>query len=264
MENSASNTAATSLQMYQGTQIAFQLGNNVMINLTDVAKAFPNKNLTQIINSQEIREYCDSLSKLQNYSFADLLTVRKGAPELGGGTWANKKVALRVAQKLSPDFAVWVDTKLEELLSTGVATISNDDDVIAQALLVLQRRLEAKQQQMQMLQDTVTVQQQNIEILQPKASYTDEVLQSPSTYTLTQVAKDLNMRSVHVLTDWLHKKGILYKQSGQWMPTAKVSGRHYFATRTAKYIKDGNVHSSISTVVTESGREWLHNLLINQ
>lgn len=91
----------------------------VYVNLTEMAKAFPNKNLTQIVNSQEVKEYCESLSKLQNYSFADLLIVKKGAPNLGGGTWAHQKVALRVAQKLSPDFAVWVDARIEELLLTG-------------------------------------------------------------------------------------------------------------------------------------------------
>lgn len=91
----------------------------VYVNLTEVAKAFPNKNLTQIVNSQEIKDYCESLSKLQNYSFADLLIVKKGAPNLGGGTWAHQKVALRVAQKLSPDFAVMVDTWIEKLLTEG-------------------------------------------------------------------------------------------------------------------------------------------------
>lgn len=50
----------------------------VYVNLTEVAKAFPNKNLTQIVNSQEIKEYCESLSKLQNYSLADLLIVSSG------------------------------------------------------------------------------------------------------------------------------------------------------------------------------------------
>jgi phage antirepressor YoqD-like protein len=255
------NTNATSIQLYQGTQISFELGADVMVNLTDVAKAFPNKNLTQIINSQEIKDYCTALSKLQNYSFADLLLVRKGAPELGGGSWAHQKVALRVAQKLSPEFAVWVDTKLEELLSTGVATVNNDDEVIAQAMSVLQRRLEANQQRVQMLQGTVQLQQIEMENMAPKANYTDEVLQSTTTYTLTQIAHDLGMRSVFKFTEWASKNGWLYKQSRQWQPTAKVADKKYFATRTAKYVKDGEALSSLSTVVTERGRAWLHDML---
>ena len=63
---------------YKGSQISFEKGRNIMVNLTSMAKPFPNKNLTQIINSQEISDYCNSLSKLQNFSSADLLIVRRG------------------------------------------------------------------------------------------------------------------------------------------------------------------------------------------
>lgn len=95
--------------------------------------------------------------------------------------------------------------------------------------------------------------------LAPKAQYTDEVLQSTSTYTLTQVAHDLGMRSVYVLQNWLMAEKILFRQSGQLQPTAKVADKGYFTTRTAKYIKsDGSLGSSMSTVVTECGRQWLH------
>lgn len=95
--------------------------------------------------------------------------------------------------------------------------------------------------------------------LAPKAQYTDEVLQSTSTYTLTQVAHDLGMRSVYVLQNWLMAEKILFRQSGQLQPTAKVADKGYFTTRTAKYIKsDDSVGSSMSTVVTECGRQWLH------
>jgi hypothetical protein len=98
----------------------------IFVNLTQVAKRFPDKNLSQIINSQEIKDYCDALLKLKNcslkdkseirfYSSADLLIVRKGGIN-GGGTWAQRKVAIRVAQKLSPELAVWIDAKIEEVL----------------------------------------------------------------------------------------------------------------------------------------------------
>ena len=245
---------------YNGSQIPFEKGSDVMVNLTAMAKAYPDKNLSTIVNSQEISDYCTSLSKLQNFSFADLLIVRRGGNN--PGTWAHQKVALRVAQKLSPDFAVWVDTRLEELLTTGVTTISNDDEVILQAMTVLQKRLDDSKQRVQMLEGQAEIQQEQIRQLEPKAQYTDEVLQSTTTYTLTQIAHDLGMRSVHVFTDTLKKKGIIYRQSGQWQPTAKVAGKGIFETRTAKYIKsDNTIGTSISTVITEFGRAYLHQLI---
>lgn len=132
---------------YKGNQISFERGKDLMVNLTAMAKPYPNKNLTNIINSQEISEYCTSLSKLQNCSLADLLIVRKGAPNLGGGTWAHRLIAIRVAQKLNSDLAVWVDMKIEELMRTGVTTVSNDDEAIAYAMGVLQKRLEQARQE---------------------------------------------------------------------------------------------------------------------
>lgn len=60
---------------YNGSQIPFEKGSDVMVNLTAMAKAYPDKNLSTIVNSQEISDYCTSLSKLQNFSFADLQQI---------------------------------------------------------------------------------------------------------------------------------------------------------------------------------------------
>ena len=120
---------------YKGNQISFERGKDLMVNLTAMAKPYPSKNLTNIINSQEIRDYCNSLTKLQNYSLADLLMVKRGGDN--PGTWAHRLVAIRVAQKLNSDLAVWVDMKIEELMTTGVITVSNDDEAIAYAMSVL-------------------------------------------------------------------------------------------------------------------------------
>ena len=78
-----------------------------MVNLTAMAKAYPDKNLSTIVNSQEISDYCTSLSKLKNFSLADLLIVKRGGDN--PGTWAHRLVAIRVAQKLNSDLAVWAN-----------------------------------------------------------------------------------------------------------------------------------------------------------
>ncbi len=106
---------------YNGSNVPMTRNENgvVYVNLTEVAKAFPNKNLSKIVNSIEIKEYCKALAEITNVSSADLLIVSKGGDVSKQGTWAHQKVALRVAQKLSPDFAVQVDTWIEELLTKG-------------------------------------------------------------------------------------------------------------------------------------------------
>ncbi len=248
---------------YKGSQISFEKGKNVMVNLTSMAKPFPEKNLTQIINSQEINDYCISLSKLQNYSLADLLIVRRGGNN--NGTWAHRLVAIRVAQKLNSDFAVWVDMRIEELLTTGVTTVSNDDEAIAYAMTVLNRRLEAAKAEKEQLEQQNQLQSEQLKLAAPKVQYVNDVLQSVNTYTSTQMAKELSMREAEQLHKVLKEKGIMFKQSGQWMLTAKYSEKGYTKPRTHNYIDDyGNPRTNTITVWTERGRAFLHHLFSKQ
>ena len=123
---SANEKGIVNVFSYNGNNVSFKnKDGHIYINMTEVAKSFPSKNLTQIVNSQEIKEYCESLSKLQNYSLEDLLIVIRGGNS--NGTWAHQKLALRIAQKLSPDFSVWVDTKIEELLLQGKTELVAND-----------------------------------------------------------------------------------------------------------------------------------------
>lgn len=133
---------------YNGNNVTMRMENGtVYVNLTEFAKPFPDKNLSTIINSKEINEYCESLSKLKNFSLADLLIVTRGGNM--PGTWAHQKVALRVAQKLSSDFAVWVDTKIEELLTTGKAELSDHSLSRKElALMVIQQEEEKERLQL--------------------------------------------------------------------------------------------------------------------
>lgn len=164
-------------------------------------------------------------------------------------------------------FRKWITSEvLPTIRKTGGYIVSSPEespeDIMARALIVAQQTIERNKQQLQIAQGTIERQEEEIKTLAPKAQYTDEVLQSTSTYTLTQVAHDLGLRSVHALTRILMEKKILFRQSGQWQPTAKVATKGYFDTRTAKYVKsDNSIGTSISTVITESGRQFLHTLI---
>ena len=229
-----------------------------MVNLTAMAKPYPNKNLTNIINSQEINEYCNSLSKLQNYSLADLLIVKRGGDN--PGTWAHRLVAIRVAQKLNSDLAVWVDMKIEELMRTGVTTVSNDDEAIAYAMQVLQKRLEQARQEKAMLEQQNQYLANEIKEQAPKVQYVDTVLQSVNTYSANLIAKEMGM-SAETLNRRLKEKGVLYKQGGVWVLTAKYQGKGYTKTRTHAYTRsDGSQGTSMLTVWTETGRAFLHSI----
>lgn len=252
--NNKMNTSIINFD-YKGNQISFERGNDVMVNLTAMAKPYPNKNLTNIINSQEIRDYCNSLTKLQNYSLTDLLIVKRGGDN--PGTWAHRLVAIRVAQKLNSDLAVWVDMKIEELMRTGVTTVSNDDEAIAYAMQVLNKRLEQARQEKVMLEQQNNYLTTEIKQSAPKVKYYDDCLQSVNTLTTTQVAKQIGLDA-----EKLHRKlkeiGVIYRQSGQWLLHSPYSTWGLHATRTQTYTRsDGSTGTSIYTVWTEKGRRFI-------
>ena len=239
---------------YNGNNVTMRVQNGtVYVNLTEFARPVPSKNLTQIINSQEIREYCNSLSKLQNYSFADLLIVRKGSPELGGGTWAHQKVALRVAQKLSPDFAVWVDTKIEELLTTGVTTVSNDDEAIAYAMSVLQKRLEQAKAEKELLA------KQNAK-LQPKADFADAAFATDDKVDIGMAAKILKLGfGRNTLFQKLRQAGVFFSNRNE--PKQRFVNAGYFEMKE-KFIERDNHPGFVvtKTLVTQKGLAYINHL----
>lgn len=245
---------------YNGNNVRMQrLHGYVLICLTDFAKSFPDKNLSTIINSKEITDYVARMSEIKNFSSVDLLQVTKGGDTTQQGTWAHQKVALRVAQKLSTDFAIWVDEKIEELMTIGVTTVSNDDEAIAYAIQVLNKRLEQAKMEKAMLEQQNNYLTNEIRQSAPKVAYVDNVLQSVNTYTSTQMAKELAMREAEQLHKALKEKGIMFKQSGQWMLTAKYSERGYTKPRTTTYTRsDGSQGTNTITVWTELGRAFLH------
>lgn len=250
---------------YKGNQIPFEKGKDVLVNLTAMAKPFPEKNLSQIVNSLEIKEYINALTEIQNYSSADLLIVRKGGDISQQGTWGHRLVAIRVAQKLNPALAVWVDMRIEELLTTGVTTVSNDDEAIAYAMQVLNKRLEAAKAEKAMLEQQNIYLSNEIKEAAPKVQYVNNVLQSANTYTSTQLSKELGMREAEQLHKALKEKGIMFKQSGQWMLTAKYSEKGYTKPRTTTYTRsDGSQGTNTITVWTERGRAFLHKVFTQE
>ena len=246
---------ALSVFAYQGKQITFKKGDSVMVNATEMAKPF-GKRPIDWLKYQQSQEYINALSEVRNITSADLVRVMKGGNDKNAqGTWFHEDVALEFARWLSPAFAIWCNDRIKELLLQGVTTVSEDDATILHAFQLLQKRVEAQTKRAEALEA-------KIEEDAPVLAYANEVLSSTSSYTLTQMAHDLGLRSVYVLTDFLKGKGYISRASGNWEPTAKVADKGYFFFRTCKYVKsDDTVGTKLYLSVTESGRRWLHGLL---
>lgn len=157
-------------------------------------------------------------------------------------------------------FKRWVTSEvLPAIRKDGgyIATKSDDtpEEIMARALLIAKSTIDRLEQEKKVL-----VQQNGV--LSAKAEQLDNVMLCTQCYTMTQIAKELNM-SVHELTDKLIEMHIIFRQSGQYMLYAQFARLGLAKNRTAeKDMEDGSVKVFRPYLVwTEKGRTFIHNLM---
>lgn len=246
---------------YKGSQISFNNGENVMINATQMAKPF-GKRPNDYLSLPSTNQLLNAITRKYGIAENQLVITERGG--LNPGTWMHEDVALDFAQWLSVDFRLWCNDRIKELLKTGVATVSNDDEAIAYAMSVLQRRLEQTKAEKQMLQQQNQLQTEQLKEAAPKVEYYETHLQSVNTMTTTQIAKERGL-DAEKLNKRLKESGIIYKQSGQWLLKQPYSTWGLHDTRTQTYTRsDGSVGTSTYTVWRQKGRMFIHALIDNE
>jgi frataxin-like iron-binding protein CyaY len=105
---------------FQEIEIPFSSedNNSIFLNATVTAKKF-NKDVREWRRAKQTSQYIDALIDVGNFHIDDLIIVRKGGQADNQGTWIHKKLIIAFARWLSPEFAVWCDSVIEEILKTG-------------------------------------------------------------------------------------------------------------------------------------------------
>ena len=125
----------------------------------------------------------------------------------------------------------------------------SDEVIMARALQIMQTTLQRRDEQ--------------IAKLQPRADYADQVLDSISCITTTQLAKELDM-TAQELNRLLCEMRIQYWQSGQYLLYADYARQGYAKNRTHSHKSlNGNLHTHTYLVWTERGRDFIHRLINN-
>ena len=173
------------------------------------------------------------------------------------------EVLMQSRKPIAKSFKKGVKSILKEIRTNGgyIATQPEDTPelIMARALMVAQSAIEKSQRQLQAAQAVITHQSEQLKEQAPKVEYTDNVLNAATTYTSTQMAKELDLRTAKQLHALLKSWGIMIRQSGQWMLAAKYCGQSYPKTRTHPYpTQDGTQGTNSITVWTERGRWFLH------
>lgn len=163
-------------------------------------------------------------------------------------------------------FETWVFDEVVPSIRTnggyivGQETLS-DDELMAKAILVAQKKIAERDQLIEEQRQQISVKNQIIGELKPKADYYDEILKNPGLVTITQIAKDYEM-SGKKMNDILHDLGIQYKQSGQWLLYDKYSKNGYTHSETVDIVRsDGRRDVKMNTKWKQKGRIFLYNML---
>ena len=176
------------------------------------------------------------------------------------------EVLMQSRKPIAKKFKKGVKSILKEIRTNGGYIASTQDDspelIMARALQVAQATIDRHKHQLEQANERIALQSTQLKQQAPKVKYVDEVLQSTNTYTSTQMSKELGMKDADRLHKALREKGVMFKQSGQWMLTAKYCGHDYTKTRTHQFTRsDGSTGTNAITVWTEKGRAFLHNIL---
>ncbi len=226
----------------------------------------PMFNLSDVCRALDIRNAADTKKRLQKRGIATIDTPTRnqyGATVMQPMTYideANLYRCIFQSRKTEAEkFQTWVfEEVLPQIRQTGGFIPTKDAEgrkltdleIMCLALKIQQR--------------TIKEQHKVIEDMAPKADYTDEVLDSVSCLTTTQIAKELCM-SAQELNRKLCEKKVQYGQSGQYLLYADFARMGLAQNRTYPY-RDlfGDLHTRQQLVWTERGRHFIHNLINNQ
>ena len=119
---------------------------------------------------------------------------------------------------------------------------------------------EEKEARLKAEQKTIE-QEKTIEVLKPKADYTDMILKNNSLVTITQIAKDYGL-SGKAMNKKLHEMKIIYNLNGQWLLYSKYQAEGYVHSETFPIShKNGSHDTKMNTKWTQKGRLFLYEKL---
>lgn len=118
-----------------------------------------------------------------------------------------------------------------------------------------------EQKEKEKLLEQNSIQQQQIGELKPKADYVDEILKSPGTMTITQIAADYGL-SAQKLNKLLHQARLQRRVGKQWVLYTEHMNRGYTKSHTIEIVRsDGRPDTQPQTRWTQKGRLKIHEIM---
>ncbi|MDO4157094.1 MAG: phage antirepressor KilAC domain-containing protein [Oscillospiraceae bacterium] len=213
-------------------------------------------------------KYTDWFKRMCEYGFTDwtdfILVSEKtetNNPKNPYTTRTNHQITIPMAKELCMLQRTEKGKQMRQYFIAVEEQWNSPDAIMARALQLSNAKLKQLETHCCQLETTVAVQEQQIAELQPKASYYDVVLNCKDLLSITSIAKDYG-KSGTWLNNYLHEKGVQYKQGKIWLLYQKYAEKGYTSTKTQTFPgNDGQQHTNIHTYWTQKGRLFIYSLL---
>lgn len=243
------------LQIYKNAELG-----SVRTTVIGAEPFFVGKDVAEILgysNPQKaLRDHVDEEDKTLNDSFT--VNGTKGVLINESGLYS---LILRSQLPKAQKFKRWVTSEI--LPSIRRHGMYATDELIANPDLAIAAftALKEEREKRLALEEVAAVQKQQIAEMQPKATYYDVVLRCKDAVNISVIAKDYGW-SAQKMNEYLHQKGIQYKQSDIWLLYQKYAGCGYTKTNTHIYEdRCGKEHTKVHTKWTQKGRLFIYSLL---
>lgn len=172
-------------------------------------------------------------------------------------------------------FKRWVTSEvLPAIRKTGgyIAGEENmsDDELLSQALLVAQRKLDERTRQLDAANAQIDVANAQLAEAKPKVIFADAVSTAKTSILVGDLAKLLRQNGVEIgqkrLFEWLRNNGYLMKSGESYnMPTQKSMERGLFEIKEGTFVNpDGSVRITKTTKVSGKGQQYFINLFLSK
>ena len=240
---------------YQGSEVTFSKGDNVMVNATQMAKAF-GKQPNDWLKTEQAQRMIEAIAKTNIFGLADnqlVITIKGGNNPEERGTWMHEDVALVFAQWLSPEFYIWCNNRIKELIKNGVSDIRQTPQDYLSAL----KALVAKEEERLRLEA-------DNKVLKPKADYFDDLVDRNLLTNFRDFAKELNVGQKYLI-EWLISNRYIYRnEKGKIKPYSNYIEGDSRLFEVKEYKATNNSHSGTQTLITPRGRETFRLLIPRQ
>lgn len=245
MANLNTNTMAMIVKTYEhdGQMLNVSFTEAGFFNATAVAKTF-GKQPRDWLTATTTQEYIDAIKARTLLEQNQLVIVKNGSPENGGGTWLHPKLGVPFARWCNVDFAVWADEQIEAIIrgpqQIDLASLSSQ--ALRQLAITIEENSALKTR---------------IQSMQPKEEFFDHVIGSTALWSMKDTAQMLRTGQKR-LTDKLVEWQIFTKDR---RPSQKYLDKDWFRTIPVLVKQGASMIPYSQPVVTGKGFTMLKSLM---